>query len=93
MKDKLWLFAVQIALCMILSMQAFAMGGSDAAEEKTVGGENPHKLTSDIIDSHDNVPPPSHSQISNSGIQERKAMLRCKKLKPALQQKCLDNLP
>lgn len=93
MKDKLRLFAVQIALCMTLSTQAFAMGGSDAGEGKAVGGDNPDKLTGDIVDSHDNVPPPSHSQISSSNIQERKAMLKCKKLKPALQQKCLDNLP
>lgn len=93
MKDKLWIFAVRIALCMILSVQAFAMGASDAEEGKAVGGDNPDKLTSDIVDSHDNVPPPSHNQISNTDIQERKAVLRCKKLKPALQQKCLDNLP
>jgi hypothetical protein len=78
---------------MILSSPVFGKGGSDAAEGKVVGGDNPDKLTSDIVDSHEEVPPPSHSQISSSDIQERKAVLRCKKLKPALQQKCLDNLP
>lgn len=93
MNNKLWSLTVGITLCMILSSHVFGMGGSDAAEGKVVGGDNPDKLTSDIVDSHEEVPPPSHSQINSSGIQERKAVLRCKKLKPALQQKCLDNLP
>ena len=93
MCNKLWILTVSLTMCMALSSQVYGMGGSDAAEDKVVGGDNPDKLTSDIVNSHEEVPPPSHSQINNSDIQERKAVLKCKKLKPALQQKCLDNLP